>query len=84
MKQPTHRGKIQFESAYDKNNPIKSKINQDYITQSLNMFRQQNIDRYGSSKVPTPSVKDVYKQCAARNSTMQESTDKVEASVDAG
>jgi hypothetical protein len=29
----------------------------------LTAHRQQIIDTYGSSKVPTPVIKDVYKQC---------------------
>ena len=27
-------------------------------------FRESLIERFGSSKVPTPAIKDVYKQCA--------------------
>ena len=29
----------------------------------MTAHRQQIIDTYGSSKVPTPVIKDVYKQC---------------------
>ena len=45
------------------NDPLQSLVNRDYISEKLTAHRQQIIDTYGSSKVPTPVVKDVYKQC---------------------
>lgn len=45
------------------NDPLQSVLNQNYISEKLTAHRQQIIDTYGSSKVPTPVIKDVYKQC---------------------
>ena len=44
------------------NNPLQSLLNRDYISEKLNAHRQI-IDSFGS-KVPTPVIKDVYKQCS--------------------
>jgi hypothetical protein len=38
----------------DQNNPLKSERTQNYITEKLLEHRQNLIDTYGSSKVPTP------------------------------
>ncbi len=39
--------------------------NQERVAEKLNQFRESNIEQFGSSTVPTPALKDVYKQCAA-------------------
>ena len=45
--------------------------NQDEVAQKLNQFRSNNIEQFGSSQVPTPAVKDIYKQCAGGMSSEQ-------------
>ena len=40
--------------------------NQEIVAQKITEFRESIIDRYGSSQVPTPDVKAVYKQCGGR------------------
>ena len=47
----------------DPNNPLQSLSNRDYISEKLTAHRQGIIDAFGSSKVPTPVIKDIYKQC---------------------
>ena len=49
----------------------------EYVSNSLNQFRNNLIEKYGSSKVPTPVIRDVYKQCAGGLSSVQKSSDLV-------
>ena len=37
--------------------------NQEEVAKKITDFRESIIERFGSSQVPTPAVKDVYKQC---------------------
>ena len=46
------------------NKPLDFAVNQDHVAKELTEFRESLIERFGSSKVPTPAIKDVYKQCA--------------------
>ena len=45
--------------------------NQERVAEKLNQFRESNIEQFGSSTVPTPALKDVYKQCAGMESSEQ-------------
>ena len=54
------------------NDPLQSLANRDYISEKLAAHRQGIIETYGSSKVPTPVIKDVYKQCGTRFSDQKE------------
>ena len=46
------------------NKPLDFTVNKEHVANSLTEFRESLIERFGSSKVPTPAIKDVYKQCA--------------------
>ena len=48
----------------EKNKPLSFVKNQDHVARKITEFRDSIIERFGSSQVPTPAVKDVYKQCA--------------------
>ena len=51
------------------NNPLAFTRNQDHINRKITEFRDDIIERFGSSQVPTPAVKDIYKQCGDREFT---------------
>ena len=61
------------------NNPLAFPRNQDHINRKITEFRDDIIERFGSSQVPTPAVKDIYKQCGDREFTPNK--DQVEAGV---
>ena len=61
------------------NNPLAFTRNQDHINRKITEFRDDIIERFGSSQVPTPAVKDIYKQCGDREFTPNK--DQVEAGV---
>ena len=46
------------------NKPLDFVKNQDHVAKKITEFRDSNIERFGTSKVPTPAIKDVYRQCA--------------------
>lgn len=46
------------------NKPLDFAKNQDHVANKINEFRDNIIERFGGSKVPTPDIKDVYRQCA--------------------
>ena len=52
------------------NKPLDIPENQELVARKIREFRESNIDRFGSSQVPTPVVKEVYKQCAGGLSTV--------------
>ena len=47
----------------EKNKPLSFAKNQDEVASKLTEFRDNIIERFGSSQVPTPAVKEIYKQC---------------------
>ena len=46
------------------NKPLDIPENQELVSRKITEFRESNIERFGTSQVPTPVVKEVYKQCA--------------------
>ena len=59
-KSKTNGHKKSFEEL---NNPLMFAKNQEEVARKITDFRDSIIERFGSSQVPTPAVKDVYKQC---------------------
>ena len=46
------------------NKPLQFGDNKKIVDRKLTEFRNDIIEKFGSSQVPTPAVKDIYKQCA--------------------
>ena len=64
--------------SYDElNKPLMFAKNQEEVARKITDFRESIIERFGSSQVPTPAVKDVYKQCGggAQSSTVSPHVD---------
>ena len=43
------------------NKPLDFIVNQDHVAKKITEFRDSLIERFGSSKVPTPAIRDVYR-----------------------
>ena len=46
------------------NKPLSMAHNQEHVARKLNEFKESIEAKFNSSSVPTPAVKDFYKQCA--------------------
>ena len=56
---------------YDElNKPMMLAKNQQLVAQKLTEFHDSIVEKYGSSQVPTPDVKAVYKQCGGQESSI--------------